>query len=100
MKKVLPLVLVINSLALATAADDEPPPLVMHYGEPARSWAAEALPIGNGRLGAMVFGGVETERLQLNEESIWAGPPVPELTAGFQGRVPEGSWPLVRGQAR
>ena len=84
MKKILPFVLLINSLTLASAADNEPPPLVMHYDEPARIWAAEALPVGNGRLGAMVFGGVETERLQLNEESVWAGPPVPELPAGFK----------------
>ncbi len=44
------------------------------YQQPAKDWN-EALPIGNGRLGAMVFGGVETERLQLNEESIWTGQP-------------------------
>jgi alpha-L-fucosidase 2 len=33
----------------------------------------EALPIGNGRMGAMIFGGIQKERLQLNEESLWAG---------------------------
>lgn len=42
------------------------------YRQPAANWN-EALPIGNGRLGAMVFGGVQSERLQLNEDSIWAG---------------------------
>jgi alpha-L-fucosidase 2 len=42
------------------------------YGRPAAEWN-QALPIGNGRLGAMVFGGVQEERLQLNEDSIWAG---------------------------
>jgi alpha-L-fucosidase 2 len=42
------------------------------YRQPAASWN-EALPIGNGRLGAMVFGGVQTERIQLNEDTIWAG---------------------------
>jgi len=42
------------------------------YEEPAKKWV-EALPLGNGRMGAMVFGGVEKERLQLNEESLWAG---------------------------
>lgn len=47
-------------------------PLSLWYRQPARSWD-EALPVGNGRLGAMVFGGVETERLQLNEETLWAG---------------------------
>ncbi|WP_170308047.1 glycoside hydrolase N-terminal domain-containing protein, partial [Paenibacillus dakarensis] len=36
-----------------------------------------ALPIGNGRLGAMIYGDYPTERIQINEESIWAGPPVP-----------------------
>lgn len=69
--------------AILFAAED--PPLVLHYDEPAQKWAAEALPVGNGRLGAMVFGGVKTERLQLNEESIWAGPPVPEISAEFKG---------------
>ncbi|MDQ6418496.1 glycoside hydrolase family 95 protein [Paenibacillus sp. LHD-117] len=44
------------------------------YDKPAQAWT-EALPIGNGRLGAMVFGGVETERLQLNEETLWSGSP-------------------------
>jgi alpha-L-fucosidase 2 len=42
------------------------------YRQPAAVWN-EALPIGNGRLGAMVFGGVQTERIQLNEDTIWAG---------------------------
>ncbi|UOY04942.1 glycoside hydrolase family 95 protein [Muricauda sp. SCSIO 64092] len=45
--------------------------LTLWYRQPAQIWD-EALPIGNGRLGAMVFGGVTTERLQLNEESIWS----------------------------
>jgi len=46
------------------------------YRQPAKQWA-EALPIGNGRLGAMVFGGVREERLQLNEISLWSGGPQP-----------------------
>lgn len=45
---------------------------LLWYRQPATSWN-EALPIGNGRLGAMVFGGVESERIQLNEDTIWAG---------------------------
>src|SRR5262245_55475279 len=47
-------------------------PNVLWYRQPAASWN-EALPIGNGRLGAMVFGGVRSERIQLNEDTIWAG---------------------------
>lgn len=42
------------------------------YRRPAGDWN-EALPVGNGRLGAMVFGGALKERLQLNEESVWSG---------------------------
>ncbi|HID75087.1 MAG TPA: glycoside hydrolase family 95 protein [Planctomycetaceae bacterium] len=57
--------------------------LTLWYHQPAERWE-EALPVGNGRLGAMVFGGVEQERIQLNEETIWAGPPVPEPHAGIR----------------
>lgn len=42
------------------------------YSKPADSWE-EALPIGNGRMGAMIYGSVETERIQLNEDSVWYG---------------------------
>lgn len=45
------------------------------YEEPAKRWE-EALPIGNGRMGAMIFGGVKEEQLQLNEDSIWYGAPI------------------------
>jgi len=44
------------------------------YKQPARKWT-EALPLGNGRIGAMIFGGVETDRIQFNEESLWTGEP-------------------------
>lgn len=46
--------------------------LKLWYLHPAATWN-DALPVGNGRLGAMVFGRVENERIQLNEESLWAG---------------------------
>ena len=48
------------------------------FDQPADDWHA-ALPVGNGKLGAMLFGGCDTEHVQLTEESIWAGPPVPEM---------------------
>jgi alpha-L-fucosidase 2 len=43
------------------------------YDKPATNWEKEALPIGNGRLGAMIFGGVEQEHIQFNESSLWIG---------------------------
>ncbi|MBV7531093.1 glycoside hydrolase N-terminal domain-containing protein [Chitinophaga sp. sic0106] len=55
--------------AMAQQAD-----LKLWYDKPAQTWN-EALPIGNGRLAAMVFGGTALERLQMNEETIWTGRP-------------------------
>nr|WP_299385879.1 glycoside hydrolase N-terminal domain-containing protein [Allomuricauda sp.] len=49
--------------------------LRLWYKEEAKSWMQEALPIGNGYMGAMVFGGVAKERIQFNEESLWVGGP-------------------------
>jgi alpha-L-fucosidase 2 len=47
-------------------------PNILWYRQPAATWN-EALPVGNGRLGAMVFGRVKAERIQLNEDTVWAG---------------------------
>ncbi|MFC6098877.1 glycoside hydrolase family 95 protein [Olivibacter domesticus] len=52
----------------------EPNLYTLWYAKSAANWN-EALPIGNGRLGAMLFGGVERDHLQLNEETIWTGGP-------------------------
>ena len=49
-------------------------PLILWYSNAANAWV-EALPIGNGSLGAMVFGGVGRERLQLNDDTLWSGSP-------------------------
>ena len=57
-----------------SAAGRQTSRLALWYRQPAKEWV-EALPIGNGRLGAMVFGGVYEERLQLNEDTVWAGGP-------------------------
>ncbi len=65
-------VLLILLITGSGAAQQERAALTLWYRLPAANWN-EALPIGNGRLGAMVFGGVDTERLQLNEDTIWAG---------------------------
>ena len=49
-------------------------PLTLWYRQPARLWV-EALPVGNGHLGAMVFGGIAHERIQFNEQTVWTGEP-------------------------
>ena len=56
--------------------------LKLWYAKPAANWN-EALPLGNGRLGAMVFGEPTKERIQLNEESLWAGRPVEAYPPDF-----------------
>ncbi|MFA6060590.1 MAG: glycoside hydrolase family 95 protein [Taibaiella sp.] len=48
--------------------------LVLQYDQPAQSWN-EALPIGNGQIAGMIYGGIEKERVQLNEETLWLGSP-------------------------
>ncbi|MBU0931738.1 MAG: glycoside hydrolase family 95 protein [Alphaproteobacteria bacterium] len=65
------------AMAAARPARAVPAPhaaLALWYHQPATEWT-QALPIGNGRLGAMVFGGISQERLQLNESTLWAGQP-------------------------
>ena len=48
--------------------------LVLWYKQPAEIWT-DALPVGNGRLGGMIFGGIATEQLQINEDTLWSGAP-------------------------
>jgi alpha-L-fucosidase 2 len=67
------LALVIMFLA-TTESNAQDQPLKLWYNKPAVKWT-EALPIGNGRLGAMIFGGVEQDRVQFNEETLWTGEP-------------------------
>jgi alpha-L-fucosidase 2 len=62
--------------------------LILWYSQPAREWT-EALPLGNGRLGAMVFGGVEEERIQFNEDTLWAGKPRDYSHPGAASVLPE-----------
>lgn len=65
-----------NSLAAwgeAVQTTESPVPHAgLFFAQPAAEWR-DALPVGNGRLGAMVFGGIQHERLQLNEETVWIG---------------------------
>lgn len=62
--------------------------LTLWYRRPATVWT-EALPVGNGRLGAMIFGGIEGERLQLNEDTLWAGGPYDPSNPEALSALPE-----------
>ena len=64
------------------------PATQLWYHEPAKSWQ-DALPVGNGRLGAMVFGGYGEERIQLNEETYWTGGPYSTVQKGGAAVLPE-----------
>jgi alpha-L-fucosidase 2 len=69
----------------ASAASE---PLGLWYRQPAERWV-EALPLGNGRIGVMVFGGVNRERLQLNEDTLWAGGPYDPVNFQAREALPE-----------
>ena len=72
-----------------TASDDVAPPgAVLWYSKPAEAWT-QALPVGNGRLGAMIFGGIRDERIQLNEDSLWEG-------NGNRATIPQSAGDLAR----
>lgn len=83
-RPLLSLLLLLSSLATFAQT-----PLTIWYRQPARNWN-EALPVGNGRLGAMVFGRVSDERIQLNEATLWSGGPVnPNPTPNAASYLPQ-----------
>ena len=75
---------------VAAQAPEAGPDLKLWYDRPAKIWE-EALPLGNGKTGAMVFGRVNKERLQLNDNTLWSGFP----NAGNNPKGPA-HLPLVR----
>ncbi len=77
-----------TGLTVATTATAAEPDLKLHYDAPARVWE-EALPLGNGRLGAMVFGDPQHERFQLNEETVWGGSPYNNTNPAAREALPE-----------
>jgi alpha-L-fucosidase 2 len=92
----------------AAAENDEAVDIQLRYQKPAGPWE-EALPVGNGRLGAMVFGGTPDERIQFNEDSLWTGKPHDYVREGagnhlgeirrllFEGKADE-AVPIIRGR--
>jgi len=78
----------IFTVTLASAATKPAGDLVLWYDQPAGKWE-QALPIGNGHLGAMVFGGTTKERIQFNEHTVWTGKPRSYAHAGAVKFLPE-----------
>lgn len=70
--------------------------LQLWYNSPAKQWT-DALPIGNGRLGAMVFGKYDHERIQLNEESVWAGSKINNNNPRASAHLPQIQAALFKG---
>ncbi len=86
MKTILLCILSLVLITDITAQDDSH--LKLWYAQPAKQWV-EALPVGNGRLGAMVFGDPTNEVIQLNENTVWAGQPNRNDNPGAKEALPE-----------
>ena len=78
------LVVLLSVVSISIDAQEKP---VLWYDKPARYWE-EALPLGNGRLGAMVYGNPVTEEIQLNEETVSAGSPYKNYNPEAKGDHP------------
>ena len=88
------------SLWYRAPASDHPLDQPRATGQGANQEWVRALPVGNGRLGAMVFGGVVHERLQLNEDTLWAGRPYDPVNPEARDALPEVRRLLAAGQYR
>jgi alpha-L-fucosidase 2 len=83
--------LITSVAATTTHAQPAPAPASPHtiwFRSPATEWN-RALPVGNGRLGAMIFGGTREEHIQLNEETLWSGGPYTPVVKGAHKALPE-----------
>lgn len=87
------------SAAVSIASDLGSPaePLSLWYKAPATEWT-QALPIGNGRLGAMVFGRIDAEKLQLNEGTFWSGQPYTSVNGNALGALTQARNYVFNGQ--
>lgn len=74
MKRLYNIILILVAMMWCGSAAEAAESLTLRYSHPANVWV-EALPVGNSHMGAMIFGGVGQERIQLNDETFWAGGP-------------------------
>ena len=84
---------------IAVSSARAAPEPTLWYAQPAAKWT-EALPVGSGRLGAMVFGGTEEERIQFNEDTLWRGHPHDYVRAGAGEHLGEIRRLLLTGQSK
>ncbi len=80
--------LALLSFGYAAGAPADDGTLTLWYDKPANQWT-EALPVGNGKLGGMVFGNPQNERIQLNEGTLWAGGPYNPVNPDAKAALPE-----------
>jgi alpha-L-fucosidase 2 len=92
---------VFGAAALAAAgagrSQERRSPLALWFRQPAKVWT-EALPVGDGRIGAMVFGGVASERIQLNEHTLWSGHSIEDDDPSVKDRIGEMRRLLLEGK--
>ncbi len=86
---------VLESCIAAEASSND---LKLWYSQPATKWT-EALPIGNGRMGAMIFGGTASERIQFNEDTLWRGKPHDYVREGAGDQLAEIRWLIFEGNS-
>jgi len=82
------LLIFVKGIAQPKIDTSNPNPMKLWYQAPANIWE-EALPIGNGRLAAMIYGGIENEMIQLNEETVWAGEPGNNIQFELKDQLPQ-----------
>ena len=85
-----------------TLSGEAPPPtepLSLWYRQPATAWTS-ALPVGNGKQGAMMFGGIDSEVICLNEDTLWAGGPYNPDNPNALENLPQARQLLFEGQYR
>lgn len=80
-------VLIFASLLLAKHGRTEG--FSLKFDQAANDWQKEALPLGNGRIGAMVFGGIERDLIALNEDTLWSGAPYDWNSSAGKAHLPE-----------
>lgn len=79
---------------ISSSNDTKNNKLKLWYDKPATDWENQALPIGNGYMGGMIFGGIKTEQIQYNEKTLWSGGP--GSVDGYNGGNKEGAYDALK----